>query len=70
MTMTNDVVCSHEVHCKSRLMFELYMLHLPNMCRHRQIKQSAFGLASSLNMPPLALCLYLPDPKGRDLHHL
>lgn len=68
--MTNDVVCSHEVHHKSKLMFELYVLHLPNMCRHRQIKHSAFGLASSLIMLPLALCLYLPDPKGRDLHYL
>lgn len=68
--MTNDVVCSHEVHRKSKLMFELYVLHLPNTCRHRQIKQSAFGLASSLNMLPLALCLYLPDPKGRDLRYL
>lgn len=42
------IVCSQEVQCKSKLMFELYRLHLPNMCRHRQIKQPAFGLASSL----------------------
>lgn len=55
MTMTNDVVCSHEEHRKSKLMFELYVLHLPNMCRHRQIKQSAFDLASSLF---LTCCLW------------
>lgn len=70
MTMTNDSICSHKVHSQSKLMFELYVLHLPNMCRHRQIKQSAFGLASSLNMLPLTICLYLPDPEGRDLHYL
>lgn len=48
MTMKNGIVCSQEVQRKSKLMFELYMLHLPNICRHRQIKQTAFGLASSL----------------------
>lgn len=51
--MTNDAVCSHQVHRKSKLMFELYVLHLPNMCRHRQIKQSALILH-----PPLICCLW------------
>lgn len=29
MTMKNGIVCSQEVQRKSKLMFELYMLHLP-----------------------------------------
>lgn len=42
MTVKDYIVCIQEVQHKSKLMFEMYMLHLPSMYRHK------------LNRPPLA----------------